>query len=49
MIHPTAIIDPSARIDDDVEIGPYCVVGRDVAEKLDESVREKYLAQFQLD
>lgn len=31
MIHPTAIIDPSARIADDVEIGPYCVVGRDVA------------------
>ncbi|HEY3227192.1 MAG TPA: acyl-ACP--UDP-N-acetylglucosamine O-acyltransferase [Planctomycetota bacterium] len=29
--HPTAIIDPKARIDDDVEIGPFCVVGPDVA------------------
>lgn len=29
-IHPTAIIDPAAGIDDDVKIGPYCVVGRNV-------------------
>jgi UDP-N-acetylglucosamine acyltransferase len=28
-IHPTAIVDPSARIDDDVEIGPYCLVEAD--------------------
>ena len=27
MIHPTAIIDPSARIGADVEIGPYCIIG----------------------
>lgn len=26
MIHSTAIIDPSAKIADDVEIGPYCVI-----------------------
>ncbi|KAA5801593.1 acyl-ACP--UDP-N-acetylglucosamine O-acyltransferase [Alkalicaulis satelles] len=26
-IHPTALIDPSARIGQDVEIGPYCVIG----------------------
>ena len=26
-IHPTAIIDSTAEIDDDVRIGPYCVVG----------------------
>ena len=26
-IHPTAIIDPTAEIADDVKIGPYCVVG----------------------
>ena len=26
-IHPTAIVDPHAEIADDVEIGPYCVVG----------------------
>ena len=25
-----SVIDPSARIDDDVEIGPFCVVGPDV-------------------
>jgi len=29
-IHPTAIIDPSARIGADVEIGPYCVIGANV-------------------
>ena len=29
-IHPTAIIDSSAEIDPDVEIGPYCVVGENV-------------------
>ncbi|HET9865725.1 MAG TPA: UDP-3-O-(3-hydroxymyristoyl)glucosamine N-acyltransferase, partial [Nitrospira sp.] len=27
-IHPTAVIDPEARIADDVYIGPYAVVGR---------------------
>ena len=30
MIHPTAIINPSARIDEGVEIGPYCVIDADV-------------------
>lgn len=30
MIHPTAIIDPSARIGDNVQIGPYSVIGADV-------------------
>lgn len=25
-IHPTAVIDPSAEIGDEVEIGPYCVI-----------------------
>lgn len=29
-IHPTAIIDPGARIGEDVEIGPYSVVAADV-------------------
>ncbi len=29
-IHPTAIIDPSAELADDVKIGPYCVVGAHV-------------------
>jgi len=27
MIHSSAIVDPAARIDDDVEIGPYCIIG----------------------
>ena len=31
MIHPTALIDPSAQIGDDNEIGPYCVIGAGVA------------------
>ena len=26
-IHPTAIVDPTAELADDVKIGPYCVVG----------------------
>lgn len=30
MIHETAIIDPSARIADNVEIGPYAVIGPEV-------------------
>jgi len=29
-IHPTAIVDPAARVADDVTIGPYCVVGPEV-------------------
>lgn len=28
--HPTAVVDPRARLADDVEIGPYSVVGPDV-------------------
>jgi len=27
MIHPTAIIDPTAEVPAEIEIGPYCVVG----------------------
>lgn len=30
MIHPTAIIDPSARIAENVEIGPWTIIGADV-------------------
>ncbi len=26
-IHPSALVDPAARLADDVEIGPFCVVG----------------------
>jgi len=29
-IHPTAVVDPSAALDDDVEVGPYCVIGAHV-------------------
>lgn len=29
-IHPTAIIDPTARLGEDVTIGPYCIIGADV-------------------
>ncbi len=31
MIHSTAIIDPSSTVADDVEIGPYCVIGANVS------------------
>ncbi len=30
-IHPTAIVDSSAELHDDVEIGPYAVIGRGVS------------------
>lgn len=30
-IHPTAIIDPAAKLGTNVEIGPYCVVGANVS------------------
>ncbi len=30
-IHPTAIVHPSARLAEDVEIGPYCLVEADVS------------------
>jgi UDP-N-acetylglucosamine acyltransferase len=30
-IHATAIVDPRAQLGDDVEIGPYCIVGPDVS------------------
>ncbi|MDD3119504.1 MAG: acyl-ACP--UDP-N-acetylglucosamine O-acyltransferase [Victivallales bacterium] len=29
-IHPTALVDPAAKLADDVEIGPYCIVGPNV-------------------
>ncbi|HUT48017.1 MAG TPA: acyl-ACP--UDP-N-acetylglucosamine O-acyltransferase [Alphaproteobacteria bacterium] len=29
-IHPSAIVDPGAKIADNVSIGPYCVIGPDV-------------------
>src|SRR6202163_2189387 len=29
-IHPTAIIDPNARIAESVDIGPYCIIGPEV-------------------
>ena len=30
MIHPSAIVDPGARLADDVEVGPFSVIGPDV-------------------
>lgn len=30
MIHPTAVVDPSAHFDSDVEVGPYAIIGADV-------------------
>lgn len=30
MIHPTAIIDPAARLDESVEVGAYSIIGPDV-------------------
>ncbi|HET9365701.1 MAG TPA: acyl-[acyl-carrier-protein]--UDP-N-acetylglucosamine O-acyltransferase, partial [Candidatus Angelobacter sp.] len=30
MIHPTAFVDPSAKVAASCSIGPYCIVGADV-------------------
>lgn len=30
MIHPTAIVDPKAKLGSDVQVGPYCIIGPDV-------------------
>src|SRR5574341_2653641 len=30
-VHPTAVIDPSAELDDGVDVGPYAVIGPRVA------------------
>jgi UDP-N-acetylglucosamine acyltransferase len=30
LIHPTALVDPSAQLDDDVEVGAYAIIGADV-------------------
>lgn len=30
MIHPTAIVDPKAQLESDVEVGPYAIIGPDV-------------------
>ena len=30
MHHPTAIIDSKAKLDEDVEVGPFCVIGAGV-------------------
>jgi UDP-N-acetylglucosamine acyltransferase len=29
-IHPTAVVDPGARVADSAEVGPYCIVGAEV-------------------
>ena len=29
-VHPTSIIHPKSKIDDSVEIGPFCIIGEDV-------------------
>lgn len=28
-IHPTAIVDPNAKLGENVEIGPFCIIGKD--------------------
>ena len=30
MIHKTAVIDPKARLNNNVQVGPYCVIGPNV-------------------
>ena len=40
MIHKTAIVDKKAKISDNVEIGPYSIIGPDV------EIGEKYNFTF---
>ena len=35
LIHPTAVIDPSARLDSSVQVGPYSVIGPSVESDAD--------------
>ena len=35
IIHETSIVHPSSKIDDSVEIGPFCIVGENVEIKKD--------------
>ena len=44
-IHPTAIVDPGARVAESAEIGPYCIVGPDV----EIGARTKLMAHVFLD
>jgi UDP-N-acetylglucosamine acyltransferase len=30
MIHPTALVDPDAQLAEDVEVGPYSIIGAGV-------------------
>ena len=34
IIHETSIVHPSSKIDDSVEIGPFCIVGENVEIRL---------------
>ena len=42
LIADTACVDPRAELADDVEIGPYCIVGPDVQD----AALERALSQF---
>src|SRR5712671_4885033 len=44
-IHPTAIIDPHAKIADTAEIGPYCIIGAEV----EIGARTRLMAQIYLE
>jgi len=42
MIHPTAVIDPSAKIGSNVKVGPFCVIGANV-EIGDDTILESHV------
>ncbi|MBN1621952.1 MAG: acyl-ACP--UDP-N-acetylglucosamine O-acyltransferase [Endomicrobiales bacterium] len=46
MIHNTAIIHPSAKIDKDVEIGPYAIIGEDTVIKSGTKVGAHAIIEF---
>ena len=45
-IHPTAVVDPGAQLDDDVEIGPYAVIGPKVAVRSGASIGAHAIVEY---
>src|SRR5689334_9499801 len=44
-IHPTAIVDPTARVAESVDVGPYCILGPEV----EVGARTRFMAHVYLE
>ena len=45
MIHPTALVDPDAQLAEDVEVGPYTIIGAGVTLLQDAQAKEVYMSR----